>query len=339
MRFILIFCLLIQTGWAAAQEKYVLVIHGGAGTILRSQLTPEKETAYRDALKAALTAGYDVLSKGGSSLDAVEAAVRSMEDCPLFNAGKGAVFTAEGKNELDAAIMNGKTLEAGAVAGVTVVKNPISAARAVMEKSKHVMMVGKGAETFAKEAGLEIVDPSYFRTEERWQGLLRARQLDSTRQQLGHADTAASARLGAEMRDYKFGTVGAVALDRQGDLAAATSTGGMTNKRYGRVGDAPVIGAGTYADNATCAVSCTGWGEYFIRLVVAKTVCDLIAYKGMSVRDAANELIMKKVPALGGDGGLIAIDRNGRIAMPFNTAGMYRAAITENGRMEVMIFK
>lgn len=339
MRLILTFCLLVLSRWAVGQDRYVLVIHGGAGTILKSQLTPEKEKAYREALKASLTAGYDVLKKGGSSLDAVEAAVRSMEDCPLFNAGKGAVFTAEGKNELDAAIMNGKTLEAGAVAGVTIVKNPVSAARAVMEKSKHVMMTGRGAETFAREAGLEIVDPAYFHTEDRWKGLLRARRLDSTRQQLDHADTAASARLGAEHRDYKFGTVGAVALDKQGNLAAATSTGGMTNKRYGRVGDAPVIGAGTYADNATCAVSCTGWGEYFIRLVVAKNVCDLMEYKGMSVRDAANELIMKKVPALGGDGGLIAIDRQGRIAMPFNTAGMYRGAIRENGEVEIHIFQ
>lgn len=329
-----------MSGWASGQDRYVLVIHGGAGTILRSQLTPEKEKEYKEALKSALMAGYDIIKKGGTSLDAVEAAVRSMEDCPLFNAGKGAVFTAEGKNELDAAIMNGRTLEAGAVAGVTVVRNPVSAARAVMEKSKHVMMTGKGAETFAREAGMEIVDPSYFYTDDRWKGLQRARKLDSTRQQLDHADTAtASAKLGAEHLDYKFGTVGAVALDRQGNLAAATSTGGMTNKKYGRVGDAPVIGAGTYADNATCAVSCTGWGEYFIRLTVAKTVCDLMEYKGMSIKDAANELIMKKVPALGGDGGLIAIDRKGNIAMPFNTAGMYRAAIKENGEWEVMIFK
>ncbi|WP_341837075.1 isoaspartyl peptidase/L-asparaginase [Chitinophaga pollutisoli] len=339
MRLIFTFCLLVLSRWAAGQDRYVLVIHGGAGTILKSQLTPERERAYREALKASLTAGYDVLKKGGSSLDAVEAAVRSMEDCPLFNAGKGAVFTAEGKNELDAAIMNGRTLEAGAVAGVTVVKNPVSAARAVMEKSKHVMMVGKGAETFAREAGLEIVDPAYFYTDDRWKGLQRARQLDSTRQQLDHADTAASARLGVELRDYKFGTVGAVALDKQGNLAAATSTGGMTNKRYGRVGDAPVIGAGTYADNASCAVSCTGWGEYFIRLVVAKSVCDLMEYKGMSVREAANELIMKKVPALGGDGGLIALDRQGRIAMSFNTAGMYRGAVKENGEVEISIFR
>ncbi len=340
MRIIVIICLLAMSGLAFGQDRYVLVIHGGAGTILRTQLTPEKEKAYKEALKASLMAGYEIIKKGGSSLDAVEAAVRSMEDCPLFNAGKGAVFTAEGKNELDAAIMNGRTLEAGAVAGVTVIRNPVTAARAVMEKSKHVMLTGKGAEAFAREAGLEIVDPSYFHTDDRWNGLQRARKLDSTRQQLDHADTAVtSAKLGAEHLDYKFGTVGAVALDRQGNLAAATSTGGMTNKKYGRVGDAPVIGAGTYADNATCAVSCTGWGEYFIRLTVAKTVCDLMEYKGMSVKDAANELIMKKVPVLGGDGGLIALDRKGNIAMPFNTAGMYRAAIKENGEWEVMIFK
>lgn len=320
----------------AQEPRYSLVIHGGAGTILRQQLTPEMEKAYTDALREALQAGYRILQSSGSSLDAVEAAVRVMEDNPLFNAGKGAVFTAEGKNELDAAIMNGKTLEAGSVAGVTIVKNPITAARAVMEKSKHVMLIGEGANRFAKEAGLEIVDPSYFRTEERWRGLQRARELDSIAEK---SDTASKAMLGAEFRDYKYGTVGAVAVDKQGNLAAATSTGGMTNKKFGRVGDAPIIGAGTYANNVTCAISCTGWGEYFIRLSVARTVSDLVEYRGATLKNAAEEVIMKKVPALGGDGGLIGIDKDGHMTMPFNTAGMYRGAITVDGKMEVKIFK
>lgn len=320
----------------AQESRYSLVIHGGAGTILRQQLTPEKKKAYTDALKEALQAGYRILQSGGSSLDAVEAAVRVMEDNPLFNAGKGAVFTAEGKNELDAAIMNGKTLEAGSVAGVTIVKNPVTAARAVMEKSKHVMLIGEGANRFARETGLEIVDPSYFRTEDRWRGLQRARELDSIAEKSG---TASKAMPGAEFRDYKYGTVGAVAVDKEGNLAAATSTGGMTNKKFGRVGDAPIIGAGTYANNATCAISCTGWGEYFIRLSVAKTVSDLMEYRGATLENAAGEVIMKKVPALGGDGGLIGIDKDGHMTMPFNTAGMYRGAITVDGKMEVKIFR
>ncbi|HVI43773.1 MAG TPA: isoaspartyl peptidase/L-asparaginase [Chitinophaga sp.] len=323
------------------QPKYMLVIHGGAGTILKSKMTPEKEKAYQEALTAALQAGYSILKSGGSSLDAVTAAVRVMEDSPLFNAGKGAVFTNEGRNEMDAAIMNGKTLEAGAVASVTVIKNPITAARAVMEKSQHVMMIGAGAEKFAKQAGLEIVDPSYFYTEDRWKALQQVKAADSTKMQLDHDSVVhkSAARLGVENRDHKFGTVGAVALDKQGNLAAATSTGGMTNKKFGRVGDSPIIGGGTYANNATCAISCTGWGEYFIRLVVAKSVSDLMEYKGWSVQQAADEMIMKKVPALGGDGGLIAIDKDGNIAMPFNTAGMYRGSVTADGKITVAIYK
>lgn len=326
---------------ATAKSKYVMVIHGGAGTILKSQMTPEKEQAYKTALELALRSGYTILQKGGSSLDAVEAAVRVMEDSPLFNAGKGAVFTNEGKNEMDAAIMNGKTLAAGSVASVTVIRNPITAARAVMEKSQHVMLTGPGAEKFAKEAGLEIVDPSYFYTEERWKALQKVKAADENKTQLDHdGDTThKTSRLGIENKDNKFGTVGAVALDKQGNLAAATSTGGMTNKKYGRVGDAPIIGAGTYANNATCAISCTGWGEFFIRLCVAKTVSDLMEYKNETVQQATNELIMNKVPALGGDGGLIAIDKNGNIAMPFNTAGMYRGSVTEDGKIEVLIYK
>ena len=264
-----------------------------------------------------------------------------MEDSPLFNAGKGAVFTNEGKNEMDAAIMNGKTLAAGSVAGVTVIKNPVSAARAVMEKSQHVMLTGPGADKFAKEAGLEIVAPSYFYTEERWKALQKVKATDASKTQLDH-DAAVQKHaglLGTDNHDHKFGTVGAVALDKQGNLAAATSTGGMTNKKFGRIGDAPIIGAGTYANNATCAISCTGWGEFFIRLCVAKTVSDLMEYKGFPLQQAANEMIMEKVPALGGDGGLIAIDKDGNIAMPFNTAGMYRGSITADGKTAILIYK
>jgi len=316
------------------KEKVIMVIHGGAGTILKSQMTPEREKAYQDALTAALQKGYDILKKGGTSLDATEAAVRVLEDNPLFNAGKGAVFTNEGKNELDAAIMDGQTLKAGAVAGLTTVRNPISLARAVMEKSPHVMMIGGGAEQFAREQKLEIVDPSYFRTEDRWKGLQRAKQQDSLRQ-----TKSTSAVLQPENRDDKYGTVGAVALDQKGNLAAATSTGGMTNKKYGRVGDVPIIGAGTYANNNTVAISCTGWGEFFIRLVVAKSISDLMEYKGMSVQEASDKLVMKDIPALKGDGGLIALDKNGKFSMPFCTEGMYRGYITESGRIVIAIYK
>ncbi len=311
-----------------------MVIHGGAGTILKSTMTPERENAYRNDLTKALQAGYNLLKAGKSSLDAVEASIRIMEDSPLFNAGKGAVFTHEGKNELDAAIMDGKTLAAGSVAGVTTIKNPVSAARAVMEKSEHVMMVGAGAEKFAKEAGLEIVPPSYFWTQERWDALLKAKRDDSIKTMLNKKGSL----LGTENKDNKFGTVGAVALDNYGNLAAGTSTGGMTDKKYGRVGDAPIIGAGTYA-NKLVGISCTGWGEFFIRNVVAYDVAALMEYKSLSVKDATNELIMKKVPQLGGDGGLIALDRNGNVAMPFNTAGMYRGTVTKDGKIDVSIYK
>lgn len=317
--------------------NYVLVIHGGAGTILKSSMTPQREKAYREKLTEALQTGYDLLKAGRTSLDAVEATVRVMEDSPLFNAGKGAVFTNEGRNELDAAIMDGSTLAAGSIAGVTTIRNPISAARAVMEKSEHVMMVGSGAEKFAKQAGLEIVDPKYFWTQERWNGLQRARKSDSAKAVLDHGSKKGM-KLGTENRDHKFGTVGAVALDNQGNLAAATSTGGMTNKKYGRVGDAPIIGAGTYA-NKTVGISCTGWGEFFIRNVVAYDVAALMEYKGLTVQEASDELIIKKVPQLGGDGGLIALDKNGNVAMPFNTAGMYRGTVTKDGKIEVFIYK
>ncbi len=298
------------------------------------------ETAYEAALKEALQVGHDLLQKGASAVDAVEATVRVLEDYPLFNAGKGSVFTNEGKNELDASIMNGKDRKAGSVAGVTVIRNPITAARAVMEKSEHVMMMGAGAEKFARQEGLELVDPSYFYTEERWQGLLRVRKENPEKMELDH-DSTKNEAVGKqpENRDYKFGTVGAVALDMQGNLAAATSTGGMTNKKFGRVGDAPIIGAGTYAHNKTCAVSCTGWGEFFIRLSVAKTVSDLMEYKDYSLQQAAEDLIMNQVPALGGDGGLISVDKNGNISMPFNTEGMYRGYIKGDGKAVVRIYK
>jgi beta-aspartyl-peptidase (threonine type) len=378
------------------RSRFVLVIHGGAGTILKSQMTPEKEKLYNDALNKALGIGYDILKKGGEALDAVEAAVRYMEDNPLFNAGKGAVFTNEGKNELDAAIMDGKTLAAGSVAGVTTIKNPVTAARAVMEKSPHVMMTGPGAEKFAKQQGLEIVDPSYFYTEDRWKGLQRAKKLDSATNFILHYDSIQTARvkemkylnqslknrdpekykeiknrtdllekelkkdadlfrffqneiladssrkssiLQQENKDNKYGTVGAVALDRHGNLAAATSTGGMTNKKFGRIGDAPIIGAGTYANNKTVAISGTGWGEYFIRLVMAKSISDMMEFGKMTLKTASTEMIMKRLPALGGDGGLIAVDRSGNIALPFCTEGMYRGYIREDGKATVKIYK
>ncbi len=321
-------------------NKYVLVIHGGAGTIVKSQMSPERENAYKEALEKALQTGNDILKSGGTALDAVEAAVRSMEDDPLFNAGKGAVFTNDGKNELDAAIMNGKTLEAGSVAGVTIIRNPITAARAVMEKSPHVMMTGAGAEKFAKQQGLEIVDPSYFYTEARWRGLQKAKEQDSLKMHLDHADTTNRGMLKQwENKDYKYGTVGAVALDRYGNLAAATSTGGMTNKKFGRVGDAPIIGAGTYANNNTVAISGTGWGEYFIRLVMAKSISDMMEFGKMKLKVAADEMVMKKLPALGGDGGLIAVDKQGNIAMPFCTEGMYRGYIKNTGEKVIKIYK
>jgi len=322
---------------SAQQKKYVMVIHGGAGTILKKNMTPEKEAIYIKVLTEALQAGYAKIQAGKTSLDAVEATIHVLENDPHFNAGKGAVFTHDGRNEMDAAIMEGKTLMAGAVAGVTTVKNPISAARAVMEKSEHVMMVGAGADQFAKDAGLEIVDPKYFWTKERWDGLQQAIKEDSTKAVLDHGSKK-SELLGSKNHDYKFGTVGCVALDKSGNLAAGTSTGGMTNKKYGRVGDAPIIGSGTYCNNETAGVSCTGWGEYYIRNVVAKTISDLMEYKGLGVAEAS-KIVLDKVGKMGGDGGLIALDKKGNMSMPFNTEGMYRGAITADGKIEVSIYK
>jgi Asparaginase len=300
-------------------------------------MTPEKEAAYTAALTRALQRGYNAIKSGKTSLDAVEAAIHVLEDSPLFNAGKGAVFTHDGKNEMDAAIMDGKSLKAGAVAGVTVIRNPITAARAVMEKSEHVMMVSRGAEEFAKQCGVEIVDPKYFYTKERWDGLQEAIKEDSVKAVLDHGNKK-SLKLGTINRDYKFGTVGAVALDKMGNLAAGTSTGGMTNKKYGRVGDSPIIGAGTYANNLTAGISCTGWGEFYIRSVVAYDVSAVMEYRNLSVADASKKAL-DKMEKLGGDGGLIALDKNGNVAMPFNTEGMYRGTVTEDGKIEVLIYK
>ena len=314
---------------SVAADKAMLVVHGGAGTITRKSMSPETEQQYRAALEQALRAGHAVLAKGGSSLDAVEAAIRTMEDNPLFNAGKGAVFTHEGRNELDASIMDGKSKAAGAIAGVTIIRNPITAARAVMEKSKHVMMVGRGAELFATKMGLEIVDPSYFWTERRWKSL---------QQELLKEQGKPQAALDLP-DDKKFGTVGAVAVDAKGNLAAGTSTGGMTNKQFGRVGDAPIIGAGTYAENESCAVSATGHGEFFIRWTVAHDIAALVKYRGMSVKAAGDEVIHRKLVPVKGEGGVIILDAKGNFAMPFNSEGMYRGWIGADGVPRVEIYK
>ena len=311
------------------------VIHGGAGVIRRGDLTPEKERAYRAKLEEAVLAGYKALQSGKTSLDAVQIAINLLEDSPLFNAGKGAVFTADGKNELDASIMDGKTLNAGAVAGLHHIKNPITLARAVMEKSPHVMMFGDGAELFAKEQKIELVPASYFFTQERWDALQEIIKQEKEKQKQGEKKVSEVNR--REEPYNKFGTVGAAALDKDGNLAAGTSTGGMTYKKYGRVGDAPVIGAGTYANNSTCAVSATGWGEYFIRLGVARDITALMEYRAMTVQEAV-DLEMNKVKNLGGDGGVIAIDKYGNMGISFNTEGMYRAYINNDGKPIVEIY-
>lgn len=335
---------------ALAQEapQWSLAIHGGAGVIERAQLSPERDAAYRAGLQAALDAGSAVLARGGSSLDAVQAAVETLEDNPLFNAGRGAVFTSAGKNELDAAVMNGPDLTAGAVAGLTRTRHPIAAARAVMEKSPHVMMIGEGAETFARSVGLEEVEPSFFFTESRWQALLKAlrdkglplppRPAGAPPEPSTLARPVPLASLNeAPLDERKFGTVGAVALDSQGRLAAATSTGGMTAKQWGRVGDVPIIGAGTYASNADgCAVSATGAGEYFIRATVARDICRRTA-EGASVQAAADAEIAE-VGAIGGDGGVIVMGKDGVHAFSMNTSGMYRGAVSSTAPARVAIY-
>jgi beta-aspartyl-peptidase (threonine type) len=302
-------------GASGPKQEWAIVIHGGAGGMTRENLTPELDKEYRASLQAALNTGKKILSEGGSALDAVEQTIRTMEDNPLFNAGKGAVFTHEGRNELDAAIMDGSNLGAGAVAGVTDIKNPISAARKVMTNSPHVMLSGAGASQFAKEQGLEIVPASYFYTEKRFNEL----------QEL--------------LKKEKYGTVGCCALDKNGNLAAGTSTGGMANKRYNRIGDSPVIGAGTYANNNNCAVSGTGHGEYFIRWTVAHDISALMEYKGLGLREASDLVVNDKLVKAGGSGGVICVDKSGNISMPFNTSGMFRGFAIAEGKEGIFIYK
>jgi len=303
-----------------------IAIHGGAGTILKSSMTPEKESAYKKALQQALDSGYDLLKQGSSSTEAVEKSVSNLEDSPLFNAGKGSVFTAEGTHEMDASIMEGASLKAGAVSAIIGVKNPVQLSRMVMEQSGHVFLTGKGAEDFARQMNCDFRDKEYFYDELRHQQWLEVKGTDKV--QLDHTVT----------KEHKFGTVGAVALDQFGNVAAATSTGGMTNKQYGRVGDSPMIGAGNYANNETCAVSCTGSGEFFIRAVVAYDVSCLMEYKAMTLQEACKEVIHHRLKKIGGDGGLIALDSNGNVVLEFNTEGMYRGQKTSQGTNEVLIY-
>ena len=308
-------------------NTFSIAIHGGAGTLVKGMMTSELEARYRAALMLALDAGYKLLEDGNSAVEAVEEAVKVLEDSPLFNAGKGAVFTATESHEMDASIMDGESLNAGAVSLITGIKNPVSLAKDVMEKSEHVFLAGEGAMQFAKELNYKLEDNAYFYDEFRHKQWLEIKDTDSF--QLDHATK----------KDSKFGTVGAVACDQNGNIAAATSTGGMTNKKWGRVGDSPMVGAGNYANNKTCAISCTGSGEFFIRGVVAYDVACLMEHKAMSVADAASEVINKRILEIGGDGGLIAVDANGNIAMPFNTEGMYRASKSSNGEEAVSIYK
>ncbi|WP_203257484.1 isoaspartyl peptidase/L-asparaginase family protein [Hyunsoonleella ulvae] len=312
--------------------EFAIVIHGGAGYMRKDNISKEKEAEYRQKLEEAIRVGYTILKDGGSSLDAVQKTINILEDSPLFNAGKGGVFTNEGTCEHDASIMDGKTLNAGASAGTKMVKNPIDLARAIMEDSPHVMLAREGAETFAKEQGLDIVDPEYFYTEKSMKSLERVKASEQKK---------VASFYDADIQNSKFGTVGCAALDKHGNLAAGTSTGGMTNKRWGRIGDSPIIGAGTYANNATCAVSSTGWGEYFIRGTVAYDISALMEYKALSLEDAAKEVIQNKLPNVGdgkGNGGIIAIDHNGNMVMEFNTPGMFRATMNNKGELYVEMF-
>ncbi|MFK5983099.1 MAG: isoaspartyl peptidase/L-asparaginase [Flavobacteriaceae bacterium] len=315
------------------EKTFGIVIHGGAGTILKKNMSDSLENAYKEKLTEAITIGHAILKKGGTSIEAITATINVMEDSPLFNSGKGAVFTHEETNELDASIMDGSNLNAGAVAGVKHIKNPINLALEVMNNSPHVLLAGAGAEEFAREQGFEMMDPSYFYTEKRYKSLqkVKAREKEKQNKSVSFEDPF--------IKDSKFGTVGCVALDQHGNLAAGTSTGGMTNKRWNRIGDSPIIGAGTYANNATCAVSSTGWGEYFIRAMVAHDISAMMEYKGITLQEAAKEVIQNKVPALGGNGGIVAIDKNGNIAMEFNTAGMYRAHMNAEGKLIIKIYK
>jgi L-asparaginase / beta-aspartyl-peptidase len=318
---------------AAAPPPIAIVIHGGAGVIESSKMSPERAASYRAGLAAALDTGYDVLARGGTSLDAVMAAVRVMEDDPQFNAGRGAVLNHEGDAELDAAIMDGSGPRAGAVAGVRHVRNPIELARLVMDKSPHVLLVADGAEEFALEQGMALVPRGYFRTEAREQELENARRAEVA--PAGKPTTLIAVPGG----EHGTGTVGAVALDRAGNLAAATSTGGLTNKHRGRIGDTPLIGAGTYASNESCAVSGTGQGEYYIRQVVAYDVCALVQYRHMTLAQAVHEVVQVKLRRTGGEGGVIALDRGGNIAMDFNSAGMFRGARDSRGRRDIAMYR
>ena len=308
-------------------QTFSIAIHGGAGTLVKGMMTTELEAAYKSALQLARDKGYEVLAQGKTAVEAVEVAVQLLEDSHLFNAGKGSVFTANGTHEMDACIMDGKSLNAGAVSLITGIKNPVSLAREVMEKSEHVFLAGEGALQFAKQLNYTLEDPAYFYDELRHNQWLAIK--DTNNFQLDHS----------LKKDSKFGTVGAVACDKDGNIAAATSTGGMTNKKWGRVGDSPMVGAGNYANNKTCAISCTGSGEFFIRAVVAYDVACLMEHKDMSLADASNEVINKRILEIGGDGGLIAVDAQVNIAMPFNTEGMYRASKSSNGIEELSIYK
>ncbi|WIO73410.1 isoaspartyl peptidase/L-asparaginase [Porticoccaceae bacterium LTM1] len=323
------------------EQPFAIAIHGGAGTILKENLTPELEQQYHATLAEALRAGHQVLLNGGTSVEAVQAAIVVMEDSPLFNAGKGAVFTHHKTNEMDASIMEGNTLNAGAAAGVSMVKNPVKLAAAVMTQSDHVMLSGEGAEQFARYVGLEIVDPEYFKTERRWNQLMKvlAEDPDGSVLSEDETDKAAAYDDGKWPDDKKFGTVGAVALDKFGNLAAATSTGGMTNKKYGRIGDSPVIGAGTYADNNAGAISATGHGEYFIRAAVAHDICARVLYQGKSLQQAADAVVMEKLVDMKGEGGIVGMSPQGAVVFSFNSPGMYRGSIDVNGELYTAIFR
>lgn len=326
----------ITTNQQKKVNDFAIIIHGGAGTILKKNMSDEKEAEYKQKLEEAIKVGHTILKNGGTSQEAVLKTIQVMEESPLFNAGKGAVFTHEETNELDASFMDGKTLNAGAVAGVKNVKSPIELAIKIMTDSDHVMLSGKGASVFAEEKGLEIVDPSYFYTENRFKSLQRIKNREKT--ELDHDDKKA-AYYDTDIKDSKFGTVGCVALDKNGNIAAGTSTGGMTNKRWGRIGDAPIIGSGTYANNLTCGVSSTGWGEYFIRNQVAYDISAQMEYKKVSLKEATTDVIQNKLTKLGGTGGVVALDKNGNMSFEFNTAGMYRASMDDKGELIVKIYK
>lgn len=315
-------------------NSFAIVIHGGAGGIKRAYFTEEQQEAYTQKLNEALEAGYAVLEQGGISLDAVAAAINIMENSELFNAGKGAVYNSDGNQEMDAAIMNGKTLNAGAVAGVNHIKNPILAARMVMDSSKHVLLSGKGAEIMAAKYGIEMVESSYFFTEKRMNQLKKIQGKEQT--QLDHTAFLIKNEL---IDDHKYGTVGAVAIDKNGNIAAGTSTGGMTNKKYGRIGDVPIIGAGTYANNLTCGISATGTGEYFIRTVAAHEVSNLIKYKNLTPKQALHEVLFNQIGPLGGEGGMILIDKNGEVSWDFNSSGMFRAFKKSDGETKIEMFE